>query len=159
MKTEGRKGKGGRRTLSNMHRMPRKPRPLPHQPPLLRQQLRHLPTNQLITRRLARIPIQDPLITHLPRPTHAPIVIAHTLQGRPEFRLVRIKRIPVLILLAADLPRTLTSIDLKDGVVGPVDVGVDAQAEKVLMIMCVDAGVDLRAPPLGVFAWVHGIGV
>jgi len=53
----------------------------------------------------------------------------------------------------------LRGIDLEDCVVGSVDIGVDSQAEEMLVVMGVYPGVDFRSPALGVFTWVQGVGV
>lgn len=67
--------------------------------------------------------------------------------------------VAVGIFGGADGARAGQGVGLEDGVVGAVNVGVDAQTEEMLMIVGVDAGVDFGAPALGVFARVHGIGV
>ena len=142
-----------------MYRMPCKPRSLPYQTPFLRQQGWHLPAHQLIADRFPAIWVQLALITHLPRATRAAVIVAHAVLRRPKFGSVRIEGIAIFILCTPHLPSSLPRIDLKDGVGGTVNVGIDPHAEEVLVIMCVHARVDLCAPPFRVFARVHGVGI
>ena len=144
-------------TFRNMHSMPRKPGSLPYQPPFLRQQLRHLPTHELVSHRLPTDRVDDVRISHLPRPTRAAVVITHALLRCHELGLARIKCISIFVFLAANFSRSWSGIDLEYCVVRPINVGIHAQAEEMLVIVCVDAGGYLSAPAVRVLAGVHGV--
>ena len=150
---------GEKRTLRDMHCMPRKPSPLPHQSLFLRQQLRHLPADQFIPHRLMTIWVQAPLIAHLPRATARAVVVTHALFRSLKARLVRVEGVAVLVLRTTHGSLAGTGIDLINCVFRAVDVRVYAHAEEMLVVVRVDAGVDLCAPAMGVFARVHGVGV
>lgn len=146
-------------TFRNMNRMSRKPSPLPNQPSLLGQQSRHLPTHKLVTDRLPTVRIQLIRVRHLPRPATRAIIVRHRLRGRRILLLLGVERIPIFVLLAPDLSFPSHGIDLEDGVLRSVNVGVDTHAEEMLMVVGVDAGVDFRAPAVCVFTRVDGVGV
>lgn len=87
------------------------------------------------------------------------VVVGHGLEWCGVFGLFGVEGVAVLVLGAADLAGPTDGVNLEDGVVGPVDHGVDAQAEEMLMVVCVDSRVNFGAPALGVLTGVHGIGV
>lgn len=72
---------------------------------------------------------------------------------------MRVKGVAILVLRAAHFARSGAGVDLKDGILGPIDVGIDSQTKEMLMIVRVDSRVHFSAPALGVFARVHRIGV
>lgn len=50
-------------------------------------------------------------------------------------------------------------VALHDGVVAPVDFGVDAEREEVLVVVCGDLGRDFGAVRRCGLCWVHAVGV
>jgi len=98
-------------------------------------------------------------VAHIPCSRSDSVVVADSLFHSAELRSVGEKCVSVWVLLAANFTRTLSSIDLENGVVWSVDVGVDSQTEEMLMVVCVDSWVDLGSPTLGVLTRVHSIGV
>lgn len=70
-----------------------------------------------------------------------------------------VKGVAILVLRAAHFARSGAGVDLKNGVLGPIDVGIDSQTEEMLVVVCIDARVHFSAPALGVFARVHRISV
>lgn len=146
-------------TLCNMHSMTRKTRALPHQRALLGQQAGNLAADQLIRDRLVRVRVGFVLVGNVPRTRRGAVVVGHGLDGVGVFSLLCVKGVAVIILGRAGFAGALGGVDLEDGVLGPVDVGVDAQTEEMLVVVRVDAWVDFGAPALGVLAGVHGVGV
>ena len=139
--------------------MARKTRSLPHQASLFGQQRRNLAAHELVAHRLVTIRIDLVLIRNLPRPARAAVVVCHGLRRRRVSGPLRRKGVAVLVLRRSDGSGRGSSIDLEDGVVRSVDVGVDTHAEQVLVVVRVDAGIHFRAPALCVLAGVHGVGV
>ena len=98
-------------------------------------------------------------VCNIPRPTAHAIIIRHRLLRCRVFRLLRVECITVFILCTPNRSIRGASIDLENGVQGPIDIGIDAHAEDMLVVMCVDAGINFRAPFLGVLAGIHGVGI
>lgn len=65
----------------------------------------------------------------------------------------------MLVLLRAYGVLGWCRINLEDGIVRPIDIRVDAQAEEMLVVMGVNAGVYLISPAMGVFIRVHAKGI
>ena len=93
-------------------------------------------------------------VCDIPSPAGASVVVGHGLFRSVIFRFVRIKCVSIAVFCAAYRAGASPGVDLEDGVLGTVDVRVHAQTEKMLMVVCVDPGVHLGAPSLGVFARV-----
>lgn len=132
---------------------------LPHQTTLSRQQRGYFSTYQLIADGLVAVRIDLVCIRHFPCPTRAPIIIRHRFCWSCEFGLVRVERIAVFILRAADLTGACFGVDLENCILWTVNVGIYPHAEEMLVIVSIDAWIDLRAPAVSIFSWVHGVGV
>lgn len=98
-------------------------------------------------------------VANLPRPARGAVVVCERLAGGVELGLPGAEGVAVVVLGRADGGVGGNGVDHEDGVPWPVDVGVDAQAEEVLVVVGVDARVDLCSPALRVFAGVHTVGV
>lgn len=146
-------------TFSDMHSMTGKTGSFPDQAVFLGKQRRYLTADQLVTDRLLAVGVQFAGIGHLPSPAGVAVIVGHGFQGRVVLGLLGVEGIAVLVFGAANFRRAAGSVDLEDGIVGPIDVRVDSQTEQMLVVVGVDAGVDLGAPAVGVLAGVHGIGV
>lgn len=116
-------------TLCHMHRVARKARPLPHEPALLGQQTRHLAADELVARRPAAVWVQPAGVGNVPRPGRGPVIVRLGRRRRPELGLPGRKGVAVKVLLAPHGVLARHGVDGEDGVLGPVDVGIDAQAE------------------------------
>ena len=132
---------------------------LPHQTAFLGQQRWHFPADELVADWFLGVGVDFGSVAHLPRAARVAVVVAHGLLGRRELGLLGVKGVAVEVLLAADRAVAAHGVDFEDGVVRPVDVGVDPQTEEMLVVVCVDARVDLCAPRRGALVWVEGIGV
>ena len=75
-------------------------------------------------------------IADLPGPHRPYVILCDRISHRGVLPLVRVEGIAVFILCAAYFSRTLGAVDLENGVLLAVDLGVDAQAEEVLMVVC-----------------------
>ena len=131
----------------------------PDEAALLGKELGHLPADEFVRDGLVRVRVQFVLVAHVPGARALAVVIRHALDRVGVARPLGIKGVAVRVLFGADVAGALGGVGLEDGVVGAVDVGVHAQAEEVLVVVRVDARVDLGAPAFGVFARVHGVGV
>lgn len=99
------------------------------------------------------------LVAHFPGAACGSVVICFRLLWCLELRFQCVERVSVFVFCGADVAFAAGGVDHVDGVVGAVDVGVDAHAEKVLVVVGVYAGVDFCAPAVEVFAFVAGEGV
>lgn len=142
-----------------MYRMSSKASSLPHEAAFLWQQARHLTTHQLIADRLVRVSIQLAGIAHLPRPAGTTVVITHASTLRGELGLLGVESVAISVAFTTDLAFTLHRVDLKDSVRWTVNVGVEAETEKVLVVVRVYTRVDFRAPWRGRLAWVQRVSV
>lgn len=142
-----------------MNRVSGKCGPVPHQTVRLRQEGRDLAADELVADGFMAVGVDFIRVRNIPRPTARPVIIGHRLLRRRVLRLVRIKRIAVLVLLAPDRGVRSVRIDLENRVEGPVDIRIDAHTEEMLVVVGIDAGVDFRAPFFGVLTGVHGVGV
>ena len=75
-------------------------------------------------------------IADLPGPHRPYVILCDRVSHRGIFPLVCVEGIAVFVLCAAYFSRTLGAVDLEHGVLLTVDLGVDAQAEKVLVVVC-----------------------
>lgn len=147
------------RVLGDVHRVASKACAFPDEAALLGEKGWHFATDKLVADGLLAVRVQLVSIGHFPGAAGGPVVVGHGLERGGELGLLRVEGVAVLVFGAAYLPRTADCIDLEDGVVGAVDVRVNSQAEQVLVVVSVDAGVDLGAPAFGVLAGAHGVGV
>lgn len=130
---------------------------LPHQGAFLRKEFGDLSAYELVADRLVAVWVELVGVAHVPSPRSNTIVVTNCLLNSRVLCSLGVEGISVKVLLAAHLTWTLRSIDLEDRVIWAVDIGVDPQTEKMLMIVGVDSGINFRSPSLGVFTWVHGI--
>ncbi len=98
-------------------------------------------------------------IGHFPCSARAAVVIGHCFHWGGVFLLIGIEGVAIFVLGATHLTGPLPGIDLEYGVIRAIDIGVYTQAEEMLMVMCVDAGVNFCSPSFGIFAWIHSIRV
>lgn len=103
--------------------------------------------------------VQLVLIAHLPCPAGRAIVVALRLLWRLESSLLCIESVAVFILCAANFAWTACGIDLEDGIIRAIDIRIDSETEKMLVVVRVDTWVDFSAPAVSVLAWAHGVGV
>lgn len=127
-------------------------RSLPYQTSLFGEQAGHFSADELIRHRLLAVRVDLVRVGHLPRTAGRSIVIALRRTHRLHLGLFGVERVAIWILRTAHLAITLHCIHLEDGVLGSVDVGVYPQAEKMLVVVGVDSGVDFGAPRSSVFA-------
>ena len=146
-------------TFSNMDRMSREPGSFPNQAAFLWQEGGDFPAHQFVADGLVAVRVDLVRVGDFPRPTRTPVVIGHGFRRGGELGLVRIERVAVFVLRAAHFARPSFGVDLEDGVLWTVDVGVDPKAEEMLVVVRVDAGIDLGAPAVSVFSRIHGVGV
>ena len=142
-----------------MNRVPRESRSLPYQAAFLGQQGRHLSADQLVAYRLVAVGIDLVRVCNLPRPASAAVVVGHGLLRGSVLCPMRIKGVAVLVLGASHLSCSAPSIDLEYCVFWSVDVWVYSHAEQMLVVVGVDAGIDFRAPSVGILAVVHRVGI
>jgi hypothetical protein len=112
-----------------MHSVPREACTLPHQASRLGQQLWHLSAHELVACGLLAVRVDLALVRHVPRPACGAVVVCGRLLGVAELRLLCVERVAVLVLCASDLAVAARCVDHEHGVVGAVDVRVDAQTE------------------------------
>lgn len=96
-------------------------------------------------------------VRHFPRPTRAAIIVRHGLFRRRELGLVSVERISIFVLCTTDFTWTSSGVDLEDSILRPIDIRIYPHAEEMLVVVCIDAWVDLGAPAFSILAWVHGI--
>ena len=149
----------GRLTLCDVHSVSCEAGSLPHQTAWLWQQFWYLPADQLIRNGFLAVRIQFALVAHLPCSARATVVVCGSQLRGTELCLLRIERIAVLVLFAADLAVSTCSVHHEDGIVRTVDIRVYPHAEQVLVVMCVDSGVDFCSPALEVLTGKHGVRV
>ena len=142
-----------------MHGMSGETSSLPHQGPFLWQQLGDFSADKLVRDWLMTVRVELVHVAHVPSSRSDSVVVADSLFHSAELRSVGEKCVSVWVLLAANFTSTLSSIDLENGVVWAVDIGVDSQTEEMLMVVCVDSWVDFGSPALGVLTRIHSIGV
>lgn len=96
-------------------------------------------------------------IADVPCARGAAVIVGYGLIDSGVLRLFCIKRIPIFILRRPDLSWSARRVDLEDGVLLSVDLGIEAETEQVLVVVCIDARVDFCTPSMGVFAGCHRI--
>lgn len=98
-------------------------------------------------------------VAHVPCPGALSIIVGHRLDWVCVSRLLGVEGVAMLVLGRTHFTRSLGCIDLKDSIVGTINIGIDPQAEKMLMIVRIDTWVDFGTPTLRVLAWIHCVGV
>ena len=161
---EGEKGQnrcenGCLRTFCNVHSVPGESCAAPYQATLSWKKRGYLPADQLVTDGLLAMRIQFISVGNLPRAAGCAIIVRHGFLGSGEFCLFRVECISMLILPASYLSCATSCIDLEDGIVWSIDIGIDAETKQMLVVMRVNSWVDLRTPTMSVLSWIHGIGV
>ena len=96
-------------------------------------------------------------VGHVPCSGSDTIIVADCLLDSCILRLLGKERVAVWILGAPNFTRALSGIDLEDGVIRSIDIGVDSKTEEMLVVVCVDSWVDLCSPTLGILTRVHGV--
>lgn len=142
-----------------MDRVASKSSTLPHQRTLLGQQGRHLATDELVAHRLLAVRVQLVGVADLPGARGLGDVVGLGFARGGQLGALAVKGVTIKILLAADGSLSRDRIRDKHGVVGPVDVGVDAQTKQVLVVVRVYPGIDLRAPAVRVLVGIHDVRV
>lgn len=132
---------------------------LPHQRTLLGQQGRHLAADELVAHRLLAVRVQLVGVADLPGARGLGDVVGLALARGGQLGALAVKGVTIKVLLAADGSIAWDRIRDIHGVVGPVDVGVDAQTKQVLVVVRVYPGIDLRAPPVRVLVGIHDVRV
>lgn len=169
----------GRLTLRHMDSMSSKSSPLPHQRSRLGQQARHFAAHKLVAGRLLAIRVESVRVADIPCPARRAVIVRYGFFRSGELGALGIESVAVWVLWASDWCIGGDSIIHEDRVFGTVHVGVNAKAEEVLVVVCVDTyndlsvlfsrarcgissertGIHLSAPALGVLARVDGVGV
>ncbi len=103
--------------------------------------------------------VQDVGVRHVPGARGGGAIIAHGSLWGTELGPMGVESVAVFVLWGAQWVWGCLRVDLEDGVGWSIDVGIDAQAEQVLVIVGVDARRDFGAPAMEVLARVHGISV
>ena len=103
--------------------------------------------------------IQLVRISHLPGSRSDAVIIADRLLDFGVLGLLGKEGVSIEILLAANFTSPLDGIDLEDGVVGTVNIGVNSETEEMLVVVCVNTWVDFCSPAFSVLAGVHCVGV
>ena len=119
----------------------------------------HLATDEFVTHGFLAVRVQFVLVRQVPRARGGAVIVGHGFQRSRVFGLLGVEGVAVEILDGAEFAGAGGGVDLEDGVVGSVDVGVHAQTEEMLVVVGVDSRVHFGAPAVGVFAGVHGVGV
>jgi hypothetical protein len=132
-------------------------RSLPHQGAFLRKEFGDFSAYELVADRLVAVWVELVRVDHVPSPGSDTIVVTNRLLNSRVLCSLGVEGISVKVLLAAHLTCALRSVDLVDCVVWTINIGVDPQTEKMLMIVGVDSRINFCSPSLGVFTWVHGI--
>lgn len=83
--------------------MSRKAGTLPHQTPVLGQELGHFPAHQLVRHRLLAVRVEFVGIRHLPRAARVAVVVAHAGAHGLQLGLLRVEGVAVEVLGAARL--------------------------------------------------------
>lgn len=144
-------------TFRDVNRVTCETRTLPYQRAFLRKEFGNLSAHELVADRLVAVWVELVRVAHVPSPRSNTIVVTNCFLNSSVLCSLGVEGISVKVLLAAYLTRTLSSVDLEDCVIWAVDIGVDSQTEKMLVIVGVDSRINFRSPSLGVFTWVHGI--
>lgn len=142
-----------------MDGMSGKPGSFPYESTRLGQQCGHLAADQLVTDGLAAVRMQLVGVGHLPCSAGGSVVVGHGFFRCGVLGLMGVEGVSMLVFGATHFTSSLPGIDLEDGVLRPVDVGIDPHAEEMLMIVSIDARVDFGTPAFGVLAGIHRVGV
>lgn len=144
-------------TFGDMNGMTSEACSLPYQRTFFGEKLGDFSAHELVADRLVAVWVELVRVAHVPSPRSNTIVVTNCFLNSSVLCSLGVEGISVKVLLAAYLTRTLSSVDLEDCVIWAVDIGVDSQTEKMLVIVGVDSRINFRSPSLGVFTWVHGI--
>lgn len=125
-------------TSRDVDGVPREPGALPHQTALLGQQRRDLAADELVACWLAAVGVWLAGVGHVPRAAGGAVVVGDGLRDRLVLCLLGVEGVAVRIRRAADRGFAGGGVGLEDCVCGAVDVAVDTQAEKMLVVVGVD---------------------
>lgn len=98
-------------------------------------------------------------IGHVPCSGGGTVIITNGLCDLCVLCALGVEGISVRVFFAADLTSARSCVDLEDCVVRTINVRIDTKAEKMLVVVCIDAGVDLGSPSLRILTRVHGVSV
>lgn len=118
-------------------------------------------------------------VADVPGADGAAVVVGHSLAGGRELGALGEEGVSVLVPCAPDWLVGCHGVDHEDGVLGTVDVGIDSEAEEVLVVVCIHAccgnvlalgakvtrinatltRIHLGPPPSSVFSFADGVGV
>ena len=139
----------------NVDGMTGKTRSFPDEAAFFGEESWDFPAYELVADGFVTVGVDFVGICHFPGAAGRAVVIRHSLGRGGEFGLVGIKGIAIFIFGTANFAWASAGIDLKDGVLRPVDIGVYTHTKEMLVVVGVDAGVDFCTPSKSVFAWVH----
>ena len=94
-----------------------------------------------------------------PRTTGIRVIIGDTFFGSFIEGIFRVEGVSVFIFGRSDWSGTWHCIALDDGVFVPVELWINTETEEMLMVMRVDARVNLSSPAMGIFTGIHNIGI
>lgn len=66
-----------------------------------------------------------------------------------------VKGVAILVFSTANFCWCSSRIDLENGVLGTINVRIHSHTEEMLMIVGIDAWIDLGSPTLCVLSWIH----
>lgn len=116
-------------TFCHAYSMSCEPCSFPNQRSLLGQQARHLSADELIRGRLAAVRVGTVGVANLPGPARGAIVIRPRLARRPKLCALGVEAVAVEVLSTTHGGFRGDCVRHEDGVVGSVDIGIDAKAE------------------------------
>ena len=131
----------------------------PHQGALLGHESGYLATHKLVGSWFAAVGVRPVGVRDIPGSCCISVVLRGGLTCSGQLGSLGVKGVTVEVLLAANRCIGRHRIGHEDGVVRAVDVGVNAKAEEMLVVLGVDSGVDLCTPTSEVLVGVHGISV
>lgn len=116
-----------------------------------------LARDKLVGDWLAAVRVQSVLVDNVPGTAGGAIVILDTLKDGAELGLLSVEGVTPLVLFTANGGWATSSISLDNGVLVAVQVRIDTQAEDVLMVVRVDAGVHLSTVAVSILIGIHGV--
>ena len=133
------------------------PGPVPDQTVLFGEERGDFATHELVADGFVAVRVEFVRVGHFPGSAGATVVIGHGFRRGGVFLLVGVECVAVFVLGAAYFAGSCSGIYLEDCVVRTVDVGVYPKAEKMLVVVCVDPGINFCAPALGIFTGVQSV--
>ena len=109
-----------------MYRVSGKSSALPNKTALFGEERWDFAADEFVRDRLLAVRVELVCVLDFPGTASGAVVVRHGFTGRGELGLLRVEGVSVLVLCTANLSVSADCIDLEDGVVRPVDVGVNA---------------------------------